>query len=367
MLGRPRWEEDGVTRRWFAAPSHLHGMAVARAGGVVAVLALLATSFAGTAGPSPAAAAAPPQVLGVYAGASDPPAVRAFAAKLGTRPHFAMDFLNGSTWRTITQTRYPYAKWKGKGYAMIWGVNMLPDTYTPDSNPRDAGGSCAGLTQGATGKFDHYFQTVATNIVSAGFPTSIIRPGWEFNGGWFPWAAHGCATAYAKYFANIVTTMRSVPGAHFTFEWNPTRGDLAVGDLANYYPGDAYVDYVGLDVYDVESQVYPGAKAEFRHMQTQAFGLDWLSSFAAAHHKQIVLPEWGLGWGTCSASGQPISSPNNETCGGDNATWINLMAKWIASHNVYEATFWDFGTSSVSSRHNPHTAAALATHFGVPS
>ena len=127
------------------------------------------------------------------------------------------------------------------------------------------------------------------------------------------------------------------------------------------------MDYVGLDVYDVESQVYPGATAEFRHMQTQAFGLDWLSSFAAAHHKRIVLPEWGLGWGTCSESGQPISSRNDETCGGDNATWVNLMAKWIASHNVYEATFWDFGTSSVSSRHNPHTAAALATHFGVPN
>ena len=367
MLGRPRWEEDGVTRRWFAAPSHLHGTDVARALGVVAVLALLATCVAGTVAPSPAAAAASPQVLGVYAGASDPPAVRAFAAKLGTRPHFAMDFLNGSTWRSITQTRYPYAKWKGKGYTMIWGVNMLPDTYTPDSNSSDAGGSCAGLTEGATGKFDHYFQTVATNIVNAGFPNSIIRPGWEFNGGWFPWAAHGCASAFAKYFAAIVTTMRSVPGAHFTFEWNPTRGDLAVGDLANYYPGDAYVDYVGLDVYDVESQVYPGARAEFSHMQTQAFGLDWLSSFAAAHHKRIVLPEWGLGWGTCSASGQPISSPNDETCGGDNATWVNLMAKWIASHNVYEATFWDFGTSSVSSRHNPRTAAALATHFGVPN
>ncbi len=365
-LGRqPRWEEAGVTRRWFAGRAHLHRIATAPALGFVTVLALVAASVAGTVSPVPAGATGS-QVLGVYAGAADPPAVPAFAAKLGTHLHFAMDFLNGSTWRTITQPRYPYAKWKGKGYTMVWGVNMLPDTYTADSDPSRAGGSCAGLTQGATGAFDHYFQTVATNIVNAGFADSIIRPGWEFNGGWFPWAAHGCASAYAKYFANIVTTMRAVPGEHFTFEWNPTRGDLAVGDLANYYPGDAYVDYVGLDVYDVESQVYPGARAEFRHMQTQAFGLDWLSSFAATHHKQIVLPEWGLGWGTCSASGQRISDSNNETCGGDNATWINLMAKWIASHNVYEATFWDFGTSSVRSGHNPKTAAALAVHFGVP-
>lgn len=354
-----------MTRRWSTARARLQGTALVV---VLAALALVANwvSGAGAATRAPAASTTTTsQVIGVYAGASDPPAVRAFASTLGARPRFAMDFLNGSTWRTITQTHYPYAKWKGKGYTMIWGVNMLPDTYTPDSNPKDAGGSCAGLTEGATGAFDHYFTTVATNIVKAGFPDSIIRPGWEFNGGWFPWAAHGCAGAFAKYFANIVTTMRAVPGADFTFEWNATRGDLAVGNLANYYPGDAYVDYVGLDVYDVENQTYPGARAEFRHMQTQAFGLDWLSSFAAAHHKQIVLPEWGLGWGTCSASGRPISDPNGgETCGGDNGTWVNLMAKWIVSNHVYEATFWDFGTSSVDSHQNPLTAAALAAHFG---
>ena len=53
---------------------------------------------------------------------------------------------------------------------MIWGVDMLPDTYTPDTDPSDAGGSCYGLTQGATGEFDHYFRTVATNIVKARLP-----------------------------------------------------------------------------------------------------------------------------------------------------------------------------------------------------
>ena len=211
-LGEPRWEEDGVRRRWSAAPAHLHRIIVAPVLGILALLAWSPRPLWARRARYAAASAASTQVLGVYAGAADPPAVRAFAATLGTRPHFAMDFLNGSTWRTITQTRFPYAKWKGKGYSMIWGVNMLPDTFTPDSDPADAGGSCAGLTAGATGEFDHYFQTVATNIVKAGFPTSIIRPGWEFNGGWFPWAAHGCASAFAKYFDDIVTTMRAVPG-----------------------------------------------------------------------------------------------------------------------------------------------------------
>jgi len=339
-----------------------------RASGFVlaVLLVLVAGSGAALVGPSAEAATTSRQVLGVYAGAAYPPAVPAFTATLGTQPRFAMDFLDGSTWRTITKPRWPYSKWKGKGYTMIWGVDMLPDTYSPDTDPSQPGGSCYGLRQGAAGRFDRYFRTVAENIVRNGFPVSIIRPGWEFNGNWFPWSAEGCASAYVTFFRKIVVTMRSVAGSHFTFEWNPTRGDLGVGKLAQYYPGNNYVDDVGLDVYDLEQQTYPGSRAEFQHMLTQRYGLDWLASFATAHDKPVVLPEWGLGFGTCSASGQPITASNRQVCGGDNATWVNLMAHWIETHNVVEATYWDFSTSSVRRGRNPLTAAALATHFGVP-
>jgi hypothetical protein len=337
------------------------------------VLALVASSLALALTPLGAEAAAPgqvpgatpSQVLGVYAGAAYPPAVPAFAATVGAQPRYAMDFLKGSTWKTITQGRWPYTHWKGKGYTMIWGVNMLPDTYSANTDPHQTGGSCYGLTQGSHGTFDHYFQTVAENIVRAGFPVSVIRFGWEFNGNWFPWAAQGCAAAFDRYFDDIVTTMRAVPGAHFTFEWNPTRGDLGVGNLSQYYPGNKYVDDIGLDVYDLEQQSYPGARAEFGHMLTESDGLDWVAHFASVHNKAIVLPEWGLGWGTCSRSGQPISS-SGQVCGGDNALWVNLMIKWIAAHKVLEATYWDFGSSTVRHGYNPLTAATLARHFRVP-
>ena len=315
---------------------------------------------------SSAAGASASPALGVYAGAADPPAAQTFTATLGAQPPFAMDFLEGATWNTITQ-KWPYSHWKGKGYTMIWGVNMLPNTYKPNTDPSQAGGSCYGLTQGASGKFDHYFTTVATNIVQAGFPVSVIRFGWEFNGNWFPWAAQGCASAFVRYWDHIVTTMRAVPGAKFTFEWNPTRGDLGVGTLAQYYPGNKYVDDVGLDVYDLEEDRYPGAQVEFQHMRTQTYGLNWLVNFATAHHKFIVLPEWGLGWGTCSASGQRVTALGDQVCGGDNGPWITLMARWMTAHHVAEATYWDFSTSAVRRGRNPLTAKALIAHFVAPA
>jgi hypothetical protein len=137
-----------------------------------------------------------------------------------------------------------------------------------------------------------------------------------------------------------------------------------------------------LDVYDLEQDRYPGAKAEFSYMQTQTYGLNWLLSFAATHHKSTVIPEWGLGWGTCSASGQPITSLGNQVCGGDDGPWITLMARWMTAHNVAEATYWDFNTSTVRAStvrastarastvrkaRNPLTTKALIAHFVTPA
>ena len=84
---------------------------------------------------------------------------------------------------------------------------------------------------------------------------SLLRIGWEFNQAKYRWYPVGQAVSFVEYWRHIVDSMRSVPGAHFRFIWNPSMGDngqkdLAMGDLAAYYPGDTYVDLVGMDVYD---------------------------------------------------------------------------------------------------------------------
>ena len=43
--------------------------------------------------------------------------------------------------------------------------------------------------------------------------------------------------------------MRSVPGAHFFFDWNVNAGYRNI-PLASYYPGDSVVDVIGIDIYD---------------------------------------------------------------------------------------------------------------------
>ena len=49
-----------------------------------------------------------------------------------------------------------------------------------------------------------------------------VRTGWEFNGDWFPWTAHGKAKEFAGAFQRFVMVFRSV-SPRFRIEWNVTR------------------------------------------------------------------------------------------------------------------------------------------------
>jgi hypothetical protein len=326
--------------------------AVALAGSIGLLLSTEALGL--SQGPQAVASAATESAvspLGVYGG-EDPSTEQALGQSIGRQPQYAMAFLDGSSFQKMEDPSWFISQFQGSGYSMIWGVPILPSS----------GGYS--LATGATGAYNQYFVTLAQGLVAGGQGSSIIRLGWEFNGSLFPWAANGQAANFIAYWQQIVTSMRSVAGANFKFEWNPTSGDQGAGNLANYYPGNAYVDLIGLDVYDISWGSYPGAAAEFNTIETEPYGLNWLASFAAQQGKPMTLPEWGLGWGD-SDNGAPVSDPGTETQGGDDPTFINDMAGWIASHNVYEATLWDINTSLISPSSNPNSFAAL-TNWNRP-
>ncbi len=291
--------------------------------------------------------------LGVYAGPGNVAGVKSLQGQVGATLPYVMDFLDGSSWSAIAHpSTTSLSAWSSLGYQTIWGVPMLPN-------------STGTLATGAKGAYNLYFASLAKALVAAGQGSAILRLGWEFNGFWFSWSAIGRTSQFIHYWRQIVTTMRSVPGAHFSFEWNPSRGDqFGAGDLGAYYPGNAYVSYVGLDVFDVEWQNYPGTAAEFSQMVNQPYGLNWLAGFSAQHHKPMVFPEWGLGWGKCS-NRKPVNVSTGAVCGGDNSVFVKSMSQWCSTHNVFEATFWNYGTSQVTVSRNPRTVGALRRYWGA--
>jgi hypothetical protein len=326
--------------------------------------------------------------LGFYDGQSSPTGIEASANWLGSPSSvkYAMDFIDATSWSTISNP-WQLSQWKGSPYTMIWGVPMLPCGAPATQCATNA----SDFDEVANGGANGYFQTLAQNLVSAGFGSSYIRLGWELNGTWMGWSicnqdGSGLASwagDFVPAFRNIVTSMRSVSGAHFKFMWNPldsSNTGCPGANLENFYPGDSYVDNVSLDVYDGIGSATSSDSARWSDMlngvnaggytpvtpdaingqQFQGYGLSWLAAFGKEHNKEVGLPEWGL----CSAG--------TNGGGGDDPYFVNQMAAWIKAYATGPAIFWNYGGGTLAldipketSGGTPNASAAFKTDFGV--
>jgi hypothetical protein len=256
--------------------------------------------------------------LGVFR-STDPAAVEAFEQWLGRPVDVVVDFSARANWYDISAPDYLLDAWRDTGQTLVLGVAMLP-TDVPGVS----------ILEGAKGAYDDWYRTLAERLVAGGFPDAVLRIGWEFNSDDWPWATAD-AQAWVAYFRRIVDALRSVPGQRLRIDWTVNNGPNPY-DAVRYWPGEAYVDYVGVDVYDLwdetdaatEQHGCAGACLEQgarRAWETRIFGgergLRFWSDFAAERDKQLSLPEWGA-WSRIDYRG-----------GGDNPYFIDRMAAFI--------------------------------------
>jgi hypothetical protein len=164
-----------------------------------------------------------------------------------------------------------------------------------------------------------------------------MRLGWEFSGDWFGWNGVKNPSAFAGAFRHAVTAMRSVAGAHFSFDWDPA---LLQNDPTQMWPGDSYVDIVSADTYDTSyASNYPASDhvAVWNHLMTGNFGWNWLLAFNAQHgNKRLAIPEWGVHY-MCDGHG-----------GGEDPYFIDQIRKFIQTHDVAFETYFDANDNSCS-------------------
>jgi hypothetical protein len=263
---------------------------------------------------APASAATPTWRSGVFAGFG-PTADQQFGAWRGAAIRTATDYTSSENWTNLQNPAWTISQWAAvPSVQPDLSVAMWPAT----------GGD---LATAASGAYNGYFRTLAQNLVSGGLPGASIRLGWEFNGSWNPWSVATAADAanYAAAWRQIVTAMRSVRGAKFSFDWAPTQSSGGLNP-ALAYPGNPYVTDIGLDVYDWNQSSNYAATATDRWnaLVNDGYGLAWQASFAASHGKPIAFPEWGLVY----------YAPYPPLAGGDDPTFIQNMHDWFASHNT---------------------------------
>ena len=296
------------------------------------------------------------------------------------QPKDTWDQVRGQDWQLK-----PWAKWvhEHPGSKLTLSVSILPGEWN-GSGPKtgiDAGVPVS-LEEGAKGKYNTHFAILATNLVKHGLADSILRPGWEFNGGWMPWrvTSPAKAAAFASYWRQIVTTMRAVPGAEkLHFCWNPNIGLLSCRtDQA--WPGDEFVDSIGLDYYDdgylpntypwpkdaTSAEIEARRKKVWEHYLNSDYGLLWWKKFAATHKKPLAFPEWG------------VNKKPDDHGGLDNAGFVDKMHAFIANpeNNVLFHCYFDVeagdGGHQLSPGINNHqtqfpkAAARFKELFGLP-
>ena len=248
----------------------------------------------------------------------------------------------------LTNPVYGYVSWLAadrSGRQLILTQNLIPDSLAADPN---------WAAQCAAGAYDSYATQLAANLVKAGFGHAVIRLGPEMNGTWNVGSLGGTPAAWkewAQCFAREVRAMRAVPGSHLLFDWNVNANYRAI-PLADFYPGNAYVDIIGIDFYDTSGLTLPpvGNPARWAALSGEPDGLGQVAAFAAAHRKPLSFPEWAT-----------------VTSQGDDPGYVTAMGAFIARHDVAFQSWFDAGDNGIyrlSASEAPRSLAAYIKAFG---
>jgi hypothetical protein len=276
---------------------------------------------------------------GAFAGFSAV-AVKDFGVWRGRPVTSATEFQTNASWQAFDSAQRVIQGWQGQNSGILLSIAV----------PLWAGYGDH-LAAAASGYYNQHFVAMARKLVAAGLGHSVLRLGWEFNGGWFRWGItyHGKPYQYdarARQFAaawrQIVTAIRHVKGAHFTFDWSISSGPH-YRKLNLAWPGNSYVDYVGMDVYDWNRAGVPQTpQGRWHAIVHQGTGLAWIAKFAKRHDKRLSIPEWAL----------VHDSVQRKHSGGDDQYFIRHMHHWFATHDLAYENYFNYTDGWMSFRMN---------------
>lgn len=150
-------------------------------------------------------------------------------------------------------------------------------------------------------KFDANVRQWGTALINAGLGDAIVRLGWEADRmGGYPWAVvAGKEAEYMGCWRKQVGVLRALPGANFVISWTMQGKGSRIARASTIYPGNDWVDVIGMNPYDrcpavrTEADWARVRDAKFSNGDPAGPG-SWLA-FARGKGKKFAVPEWGLG------------------------------------------------------------------------
>jgi Glycosyl hydrolase family 26 len=198
---------------------------------------LLAVALSSSAGPAqlgigPAPAQAQAVALGSYieGAAWDPDRIDRYASLLGRRPLIVNQY-----------AQFDSRPFVPSQMSEIWQRGSLPMvTWEPQSYE----GRRYSLKGIAAGRNDRYLRRAADVAASWGRPL-LVRFAHEMNGSWYPWS--GSPRSFKRAWRHVVRIFRKRGADNVSWVWTPYANQGGSLPFRGYFPGDRWVDWVGLD------------------------------------------------------------------------------------------------------------------------
>jgi len=218
----------------------------------------------------------------------------------------------------------------------------------------------------SSSNYDSNFTSLGNAFqAKANLQNSIVRLGWEFNGNSRAWAVPPSdATTLANYKTGFNRAAAALKAACPTLliEWCPNcQLDYTNQSFDNMYPGDTYIDIVGIGLYDYYwrggSPSHTTVWTWLRDGETGVNGLKHQVQLARSHNKLLGHTEWGL-WAVVTGGGT--------TGEGDSPSFINDLYDWYETHGyLYNVYNNDFGVVDHQLDSYPNAKARYIQKFKV--
>jgi hypothetical protein len=153
----------------------------------------------------------------------------------------------------------------------------------------------------ARGELDDEWQKFAFNAKARGRSgeDTVVSLAHEFNGTWFPWNPGNVGVETWKgCWRHVYTAIKSASDLKVAWVFSATdhrgkEGDYAVDNAWDAYPGDDYVDIIGVNRYGFR-KLGAFESTNWRDTCSNPQDLCAAARYARTHHKQLAVPEWSI-------------------------------------------------------------------------
>jgi beta-mannanase len=185
--------------------------------------------------------------------------------------------------------------------------NSIPLVYwSPWDKPyqQDLGPDRFSLDAILAGKWDGYIDSWAKQAKSFGRPL-FVAWGLEMNGTWFPWSGYFYGAGkelsdgvfagpefFKKAYRYVVDRVRAARADNIIWGFHVNNYSYPVeewNEPKDYYPGDDYVDWLGMSSYGKQFRRDPWISS------SDAMIYAYNSLCAISPNKPVIMAEWGIG------------------------------------------------------------------------